>query len=104
MISWAILNIEFSIFDAVCDKKIPYVDMFGMLRTRSFPVVLKEYGRLVILVHDRTIYTLFLCIKKVVGPAEMRHEIIRSNNFSFSRAPDIELLLGGGGYDRTLSK
>ena len=78
--------------------------MFGTLRTRMFPVVLQEYGRLVVLVHDGTIYTIVWCIPKVVGPAELRHEIIRSNKFSFSRAPGIELMLGGGGYDRTLSK
>ena len=85
-------------------KKLSDVDMFGTLRTRTFLVVLQEYVRLVVLVHNITMYTIVLCIQKVVGPAELRHEIIRSNKFSFSRAMGIELLLGGGGYDRTLSK
>ena len=93
----------FSIFDAVCDEKVSDVDMFGTLITRTFPVVLQEYGRLVFLVHDSTIYTVVLCIQKLVGPAKLRHDIIRSNKFSFSRAPIVELLLGGGLYDRTLS-
>ena len=80
------------------------VDVFGTLRTGTFPVVFQEYVRLVVLVHNITVYAIVLCIQKVVGPAELRHEIIHSNKFSFSRAPGIELLLGGGGYDRTLSK
>ena len=91
-------------FDAVNNEKIPDVDVFGLRRTGTFAVVLQEYGGLVVLVHDSTVYAIVLCIQKVVGPAELRHEIIRSNKFSFSRAPSVELLLGGGGYDRTLSK
>ena len=90
-------------FDVVCNEKVPNVDVFGTLRTGMFPVVLQEYGRLVVLVHDSTIYTTVLCIQKVVGPSELRHEIICSNKFSFSRSLSVDLLLGGGGYDRTLS-
>ena len=85
------------LFDTVCDEKVPDVDIFGTLRTRRFTVVLQEYGRLVVLVHDSTIYTVVVCIQKVLGPAELRHEIIRSNKFSFSRAPGIDILLGGVG-------
>ena len=95
VISWEILNIEFSIFDAVCYEKVPDVDMSGTLRAKMFPVVLQEYGRLVVLVHDSDIYTIVLCIQKVVGPEELRHEIIRSNKLSSSRYPGIKILLGG---------
>ena len=91
-------------FDAVCNIKVPDVDVFGTLRTGTFPVILQEYDRLVVLVYDSTVYSIVLCIQKLVGPAELRHEIIRSTTFSFSRAPGIELLLGGGGDDITLSK
>ena len=91
-------------FDAVCDEKVTDVYVFGTLRTGTFPVVLQEYGRLVVLVHDITVYAIVLCIKKVVGPEELKHEIICSNKFSLSRAPGVELLIGGRGDDRTLSK
>ena len=91
-------------FDTVCNEKVPDIDVFGTLITITFPVVLQEYGRLVVLVHDSTVYAIVLCIHKVVGPAEPRHEIIRRNKFSLSRDPSVELLFGEGGYDRTLSK
>ena len=91
-------------FDAVCNEKVPDVDVFGTLRTGTFPVVLPEYGRLIVFVHDSTVYAIVLCIQKVVDPEDLSHDIIRSNKFSFSRAPSVDLLLGGGGYDRALSK
>ena len=49
--------------------KVPDVDMFGTLRTRTFPVVLQYYGRLVVLLPDSTIYNVVLCIQKIVVPA-----------------------------------
>ena len=92
VISWEILNIELSMFDAVCNEKVPDVNVFGTLRTGTLYVVLQEYGRLVVFVHDRTVYSIVLFIQKVVVPAELGHDIICSNNFSFSRAPSVELL------------
>ena len=78
--------------------------MFGTLGTRAFTFVFQEYGRLVVLVHDSDVNAIVLCIQKVVGPADLEHEIICINKFSFSRAPSVELRIGGGGDDRTLSK
>ena len=91
-------------FDAVCNEKIPDIDVFFTLGTGAFPVFLQEYGILVVLVHDSAVNAIVLCIQKLVGTAELGHEIICSNKFSFSRAPSVELLLGGGVDDITLSK
>ena len=104
VICWAVLNIELSVFDAVCNEKVPNVDVFGTLRTGMFPVVLQEYDRLVVLVHDSDVDDIVLCINKFVGPEELGHEVICCNNFSFSRAPSVELLLGGGGDNISLYK
>ena len=82
-------------FDVVCNEKVLGVDVFGTLRTGTFPVVLQDCGRLVVLVHDSTVDAIVFCIEKVVCPADLRHEIVCSNKFSFSRAPSVELLLGG---------
>ena len=85
-------------------KKYRILMCFLRLELEGFPFFLQEYGILVVLVHDSAVNAIVLCIQKVVGPADLRHEIIRSNKFIFSRAPSVELLIGGGGHDRTLSK
>ena len=70
--------------------------MSGSLGARLLSVVLKEDGRLIILEHYRRVNVISLTIEKVVGPADMGHEIIRGYEFSLGRTSGIKLLLGGG--------
>ena len=48
----AVFDVNFLLFDAVSDEKIPHVNVTVFLSTRILPVPLHEDGSLVILVYN----------------------------------------------------
>ena len=93
---WTIFDFNFVVLDPVSYKIISYVYVSGSLGARLLSVAPKKDGRLIILEHYRRVNVISLTIEKVVGPADMRHEIIRGYNVSLVRTSGVELLLGGG--------
>ena len=59
---------------------------------------------MVVLIEDDVLMTIASCSEKVVGPKNNRHEVVCSNEFGFSRAAGLELLLGGSADGHSFSK
>ena len=59
---------------------------------------------MVVLIENGILMTIALCFEKVIGPKDKQHEVVGSNEFGFSRAAGVELLLGGDADGHSFSK
>ena len=64
----AMLNVHFTGFDAVGDKKISHIDVTGSLATGTTTILLQQHGALIVLAHSVLLYLAALGLKKVASP------------------------------------
>ena len=90
----AICDRDFVVSNPVSHEKISDVDVSGPLAARSLAVLFQKNGALVILVHDGVAYCIPLCLQKIAGPYDLRHDIACRHELCLGRAFRRQLLPG----------
>ena len=104
LISWTMFSIDLPLLPPIMDQIIAYVDMFCLLCATHFSILLKQYGREVILIDQCGLLKVSLCLKKIFCPENFQHNSIGPHKHSLSAAGSIQLLLRGLGEDASLIK
>ena len=86
---WTPLDGEFLLFDPVCYKIVPDVDVLRAFTTRSLAIPFEEYGTLVVLVNDVLADFVSLSLDKVACPTDGWHTVIYSHQFCLGGASGV---------------
>ena len=71
------------------------LDVLGLLGAGASTVSIKKNGRLGVLVQNVVLNSVSLGLDKIFTPHDLQDHVIDPHEFTFRRAPDIELLPTG---------